>query len=181
MDDGPEVSKGRDLPPPLAAAEKEAAAARAADPNMELIDGVVDAAPPLGRDRAAGRPQRGIPSDPNPIALSGLSAREIAEIAYNAVQAYKEVIDQSPVWYCDRPLRDQAQIQETVAKVLRGEVLGAAAMHEIWKENTVGDREVPAAIEEDPRLGQAWLEMDPSESRKGLIFQVVLTALVRPF
>ena len=55
---------------------------------------------------------------------------------------------------------------------------GAAKIHEMWKADQLA---AGITVEDDPRLGQAWLEMDPSESRKGLIFQMMVNALVRNF
>ena len=151
------------------------------DPDMEVVDEVPDAQPPapVGRDHAEGRPQRGIAEDPDPLAPgSGLRATQIAKIAYDAVQGYKESIGQDPTWFCHLDPMVQDRIVFTVAETLRGRGAAAAKIHEMWKADQLA---AGITVEQDPRLGQAWLEMDSSESRKGLIFQVMVNALVRTF
>lgn len=151
------------------------------DPEMEVVDGVADAKPPapLGHDHAEGRPQKGIAADPDPIAVGcGLRASQIAKIAYDAVQGYKETIGQKPTWFCYLLPEVKGRITFQVAEILRGRCAGAAKVHQMWR---VDQLNAGITVEQDPRLGQAWLEMDPSESRKGLIFQMVVNSLIRKF
>lgn len=195
IEKGPVVKAGEaltveDLDKDRARKETVAAAAAAGintpckgcpDPETEVVDGIADAKPPapLGRDHAEGRPQTGIASDPDPVAPgSGLRASQIAEVAYNAVQQYKLVIGQQFSWYSTLDPKVQDRITFTVAENLHGRRMSPAEIHEMWKADQLA---AGITVEQDPRLGQAWLEMDPSECRKGLIFQMMVTALVRPF
>lgn len=152
------------------------------DPEMEVVDGVPDARSPapLGRDHAEGRPQTGVAADPDPTAPgSGLKASQLAEVAYNAVQDYKDIaLERPPSYFRTLPPKVSARIQAMVADWLRDGALNTASMHERWKSDQLA---AGFTVEQDPRLGQSWLEMDPSESRKGLIFMTMLNALVRKF
>ena len=144
---------------------KEALAAAAAaginTPYKPCPDPEPDARPaaPVGHDHAEGRPQTGIVWNPDPTAAgSGLKASQIAEIAYNAVQQYKRVIGQDYIWFDVLSLQGKDQITGMVADFLRGKGVSAAAMHERWKANRLA---AGITVEQDPHLGQSWLEMDP--------------------
>ncbi len=131
-----------------------------------------------GRDRAEGRPQTGVPSDPDPRSPeSGLRASSVAAIAYDAVQRYKEQIGQTYVWWVNLEEPVQSEIHDNVAAMFRGENMNVAANHSTWVKNQLARG---VTVEDDPRVGQAWGEIDPVERRKVLIFVRVVSALLQP-
>lgn len=131
-----------------------------------------------GRDHAAGQQQQGIPADPDPRSPeTGLRASSIAAIAYDAVQRYKEQVGQTFIWWVNLKPEIQVQIRGQVVSVMRGESMGAVGNHERWRKNMQAAGVTP---EDDPRVGQGWMELDPLERRKALLFTKMVIALLQP-
>jgi len=115
-------------------------------------------------------------TDPRAVE-TGMRASSIAAIAYDCVQRYKEHLGQGYVWWVKLDPRIQVEITDGVAKMMRGEMVGAVAMHANWAKNLRAGGVTEA---DDPRVGQGWSDLDPIERRKGIIFAKVVTALLQP-
>lgn len=140
-----------------------------------MSDAVVMAA---GRNHAEGKLQQGLPMDPDPRAVeSGMRASSIAAIAYDAVQRYKEQLGQTYKWWVNLEGSVQGEIRDQVVAVIRGESMGAVGNHERWRKNMIA---AGVTVEDDPRVGQGWTELDPVERRKALIFIKMVVALLQP-
>lgn len=155
------------------------------EPQMPLgtaTPAVLDDPPVVatGRDHAPDQSGRGIAKNPNPRAPSGLTANQIARVAYNAVQDYKVMIGQVP----NPPFEDLLEVEplkasgivEQVAMILEGRSVGGASNHELWQKHMKAQG---VTFEDDPRVDQPWLGMKPEESRKALLFNQVCVALIR--
>lgn len=128
-------------------------------------------------DRAEGVPQAGSPSDPDPVTIHGFRASTIAAVAFGAVQSYKaRCLKQTPRVWDLLTVEDRDQITEHVRAILRGETVGPGSMHQQWAANM---RERGITAEQDPRVAQAWGDLDEGERRKGYIFAQVLLSLTR--
>ena len=131
--------------------------------------------PPV--DRAAEIPQQGVEGNPDPRSLnSGMLASEIAAVAYGTVQSYKSRVGQQSVPWIVLSEVTRTQITLEVRRVMSEGIGGPAANHETWRKNML---ERGRTVEDDPRVGQAWGDLEPVERRKAMIFTQVVMALLR--
>ncbi|KKN14357.1 hypothetical protein LCGC14_0996860 [marine sediment metagenome] len=128
-------------------------------------------------DHAGDIPQAGSPADPDPLTIHGFRMAKIAAVAFGAVQLYKwSLLKQQPrIWDSLTP-EERKQITEAVRPLLSGGDFSPTAMHEVWARDR---REAGVTVEQDPRVGLPWGDLDETERRKGFIFAQVCIALTR--
>ena len=117
----------------------------------------------------------GVPQDENPRSASGLTASEIACVAFTATQAYKELIDQEPRTWAQLEPQDRKEIVGQVVAAMIGQSTTASRNHAIWANNM---KERGITVEDDPRVGMLFGELPQEERRKAYIFEAVVRTLL---
>lgn len=126
-------------------------------------------------NRAEGISQEGVPQNEDPRSASGLTASEIAVIAYTAVQVYKEAIEQEPRdWHAIQAL-DRKEIVGQVVAAMIGQSTTASRNHAIWAKNM---KARGLTVEDNPFIGMLFGELPQQERRKAYIFEAVVRTLL---
>ena len=109
------------------------------------------------------------------MSASGLTAAEIAVVAFTAGQVYKEAIGQTPRSWAQLEPVDRGEIVGQVVASMVGQATSPARNHAAWCENM---RARGLTRHDDERIGMLWSELPANERRKAYLFEGIVRVLL---